>query len=219
MSLNISRLHYPVTALGPGRRAGIWVQGCSIGCAGCVSRDTWDHTGGQQHSVHDVLDWLTVVTTCDPGLEGITISGGEPSEQPDALHELLIGVHELRRHGFFDGDVLCYTGREEAEFRAACPWATTLVDALITGAFAIAEPTQLLWRGSANQQLIPLTARGRRRYEPYLDAETDHPALQLSVENGQVWMIGIPRRGDLRRLETALRRDGVQLEGVSWRQR
>ena len=41
MALVVNRVHFPVTALGPGRRLGVWVQGCSIGCAGCLAHDTW----------------------------------------------------------------------------------------------------------------------------------------------------------------------------------
>jgi anaerobic ribonucleoside-triphosphate reductase activating protein len=37
------------------------------------------------------------------------------------------------------------------------------------------------------------------------------------VADGQVWMIGIPRRGDLQRLESALRDNGITLQEVSWR--
>ena len=40
-SVSISRLHFPVTTLGPGHRIGIWFQGCSIRCEGCLSMDTW----------------------------------------------------------------------------------------------------------------------------------------------------------------------------------
>ena len=39
--ISLSRLHFPVTTLGPGRRIGIWFQGCSIRCPGCISADTW----------------------------------------------------------------------------------------------------------------------------------------------------------------------------------
>lgn len=218
MSLNISRLHYPVTVLGPGRRAGIWMQGCTIGCAGCVSRDTWDHAGGTRLSVSEVLRWLAEACHSEP-LDGVTITGGEPTEQADSLRLLIEGIDVLRRQGVFTGDILCYSGLEEAEFREKCPWAKDLVDAVITGQFRVTEPTRLLWRGSANQRLVPLTARGRRLYAQSVGATAHCPQIQFSVAEGQVWMIGIPRRGDLQRLEAALRDDGVILEEVSWRPR
>ena len=217
--INISRLHYPVTALGPGRRAGIWVQGCTIACPGCVSRDTWDHSTGTPLRVDDVLGWITDLGAQHGDLDGVTITGGEPTEQPEALHNLLGGIDERRQGGTFTGDVLCYTGRDEDDLHAMWPWARKLIDAVIVGAFKITEPTGLLWRGSANQRLIALTERGHRVYSPYVDATVSRPPLQVTVDGGQVWMIGIPRRGDLQRLEEALRRDGVDLEEVSWRPR
>ncbi len=42
MNILLNKAHFPVTVLGPGRRIGIWLQGCSIGCAGCISQDTWE---------------------------------------------------------------------------------------------------------------------------------------------------------------------------------
>ncbi len=40
-TIELNKAHWPVTVLGPGRRIGLWVQGCSIHCPGCVSQDTW----------------------------------------------------------------------------------------------------------------------------------------------------------------------------------
>jgi anaerobic ribonucleoside-triphosphate reductase activating protein len=216
MKLNLSRLHYPVTALGPGRRAGVWVQGCTLGCAGCVSRDTWDAARGDRIDVDGVLGWLAELCLSDQ-VDGLTISGGEPTEQADALHDLLDGVDQLRRDGVFDGDVLCYTGLDERAFHELCWWATELIDAVIVGTFDVTAPTSLVWRGSANQRLLPLTSRGERSYGSYLHATSDHPELQFTVADGHVWMIGIPRRGDLQRLERTLRDGGVALGEVSWR--
>jgi anaerobic ribonucleoside-triphosphate reductase activating protein len=33
-------------ALGPGRRAVIWVQGCASRCAGCIAPEAWDPAAG-----------------------------------------------------------------------------------------------------------------------------------------------------------------------------
>jgi anaerobic ribonucleoside-triphosphate reductase activating protein len=213
----LSRMHYPVTALGPGQRAGIWLQGCAIGCAGCLSRDTWDPDSGTPVEVGQVLDWLADQARQPGGVQGVTISGGEPTEQAPALHELAAGINEMRRNGTISGDILCYTGLDEPDFYATCPWSLELIDAVITGPFRITEPTDLLWRGSANQRLIALTDLGHHIYDPYLQARATDPPLQVAVADGQVWMIGIPRRGDLQRLESAVRSDGVQLKDVSWR--
>jgi anaerobic ribonucleoside-triphosphate reductase activating protein len=215
MRLQLARLHYPVTALGPGRRLGIWTQGCTIGCPGCLSRDTWPATvGGRQPVlVSDVLAWCAGP---DPAtVDGVTISGGEPSEQPAALAALVEGlVPYQQRHGW---DVLCYTGVEEDEFARRCPAAYRRLDALVTGPYRAGEPTDLLWRGSANQRLVPLTAAGRERYARWVDARTDHPPLQVQVDDDGIRMIGVPRRGDLGRLERQLAAAGVRLEGASWR--
>ena len=129
MTLRLSRLHFPVTALGPGRRLGIWTQGCTIGCPGCISRDTWPSTVDGQPAVPvpDVLAWCVR----HAGVDGVTISGGEPSEQPAALTELVAGLDRHRRERGWD--LLCYTGVEEDEFARRCPEVHGLVDALITG--------------------------------------------------------------------------------------
>jgi hypothetical protein len=37
-TLRLNRMHHPVTTLGYGTRAGIWVQGCTIGCPGSAPR-------------------------------------------------------------------------------------------------------------------------------------------------------------------------------------
>ncbi len=218
MKLNISRLHFPVTALGPGQRAGLWVQGCTLACPGCVSRDTWDDTAGTTLDVDGIAEWLAALCAAET-VDGLTISGGEPTEQCAGLHALLTAVNDLRDNGSFTGDVLCYTGLDEDAFLSAAPWAPVLIDAVITGRFEITQPTALLWRGSANQRLLPLTGRGRARYGHLVEATCENPPLQVTVSEGQVWMIGIPRRGDLQKLEAALRAEGVVLEEVSWRPR
>src|SRR5215831_1013285 len=84
MRISISRIHFPVSTLGPGQRIGIWFQGCSIRCPGCISMDTWAEGRGittVEEVINSIIPWLSKA-------DGITISGGEPFDQPDALLEL-----------------------------------------------------------------------------------------------------------------------------------
>ena len=41
--------------------------------------------------------------------------------------------------------------------------------------------------------------------------------MQAAVEGGRVWMIGIPERGDMARVEALCASRGLTLEKVSWR--
>lgn len=217
MKIRLSRMHFPVTSLGPGRRVGVWMQGCTFACPGCVSRDTWTPTGGIDREVREVTDWIATLCAGADGVDGVTISGGEPTEQSESLGDLMTELARLRADGVFTGDVLCYTGCEIDEFLDRCPWAPGVVDAVVTGRFRIELPTDLVWRGSANQEIVPLTELGRRRYAEHADRVATRPQLQFAVTDESVWMIGIPRRGDLQRLEAALRTDGVTLQETSWR--
>ncbi len=79
--LSLSRIHFPVTALGPGKRIGIWFQGCSLRCPGCISTDTWARVTENA----TVAAVLAASASFGETVEGVTISGGEPSEQPAAL--------------------------------------------------------------------------------------------------------------------------------------
>lgn len=196
-SLSLSRLHFPVTTLGPGRRLGIWLQGCSIRCPGCISADTWG-PGRQTIAVDDLLDdvahWLDEA-------EGITISGGEPFDQWPALQCLL---QALRRRGV--RDILVYSGYEYEALAARLAQASGLIDALISGPYQHEARQSLPLRGSDNQQLHCLTALARGRYAGYdAPATVAAPALDLMFDaDGTVWMAGIPRRGDLQRLQSIL---------------
>ncbi len=111
MDLSLSRMHFPVTTLGPGRRIGIWLQGCSIRCPGCISADTWG-PGHRRLSLEQLLEQIT------PWLheaEGITISGGEPFDQFDALRSLLEGLRRLS-----ELDILVYSGYSWSNSTSRC---------------------------------------------------------------------------------------------------
>lgn len=203
-SVAISRVHFPVTTLGPGRRLGIWFQGCSIRCPGCISADTWPQTAGRV-SVGDVL---ASVADYVHAADGVTISGGEPFEQPEALGELLVGLAAILKPG---SDVLVYSG---FPYDALEPWLAKwpgLIDALISGPFEVQAPQTRPLMGSDNQTLHALTELGRERFSEFeRQRDRSDDRLDLMVdEEGTAWLAGIPRRGDLERLQALLAAQGT----------
>lgn len=211
-NIRVAQVHYPVTVLGPGARLGIWLQGCHVGCRGCMSRDTWDPEAVVPMSVARLVEECARIVT--RRLDGVTISGGEPFEQPEALVELLAGL----RDAFAERpavDYLCYSGFRLVDLRARFSQVMPLLDAVIPEPYIASRPTEEPWRGSSNQPIVPLSPLGRRRYGG--KAHAQGRAVQLLVGSERLAVIGIPRQDDLARVEQQLASAGIELGGVSWR--
>jgi anaerobic ribonucleoside-triphosphate reductase activating protein len=206
-----------VTVLGPGRRIGLWLQGCSIGCPGCISRDTWPADAGRAIPVAELLDWCRAASGGD--LDGVTISGGEPFDQPAGLAALLLALAAWRDETAREFDILCYTGYPLRTIQNRHPEILAMLDAVIPEPFVESLPLGGIWRGSANQPLVALSALGRARYAGYADQSAGGGAkrMQVAVERDRIWYIGIPDRGDMGRLEEACRRQGLVFARTSWR--
>ena len=217
-SVAINRIHWPVGVLGPGRRVGIWVQGCSIECPGCVSRDTWPSPApGDRIAVSELIARIDRLVDSGPAgpVDGVTVTGGEPFDQADALEDLLTSLGDwLKRRGEPSADLLVYTGYEEPEARRLAPEAFTLADAVIAGPYRAAEPGTRWW-GSGNQRLIVGDEQLAQRYESAL--ATAPAKLQVAVEQEQVFIIGVPGRRTLAQLESRLADSGIRMGDVSWR--
>jgi anaerobic ribonucleoside-triphosphate reductase activating protein len=228
MKIAINKAHFPVTVLGPGRRIGIWLQGCRIHCPGCVSRDTWAVDPGRETTVARVLSWCRNAARTS-GFDGVTISGGEPFDQPAALRALLDALIAWRASGGpGDFDILCYSGYPLRHLRRKHAAILERLDALIPEPFAAEAPQDRLWRGSANQTLELLSDRGRMRFADFVDAPAEafgkriqvgiDPAGDAGPGQDRVWFVGIPARGDMESLEKLCSDRGVTLAKVSWRQ-
>lgn len=209
MRIQLYRTHYPVTALGPGVRYAIWMQGCTIGCSGCISRDTWDPTGGTQVRVDALVDDVASV----PRLDGVTISGGEPFEQPEALGALLTGLADLRDATATDFDVLCFSGYPMHVLEAEHRDHLRLIDALVPEPYNRKVGRGGGIAGSANQPTILLTDRARRSFQ---DSPTPRVPIQIVRDNGRVTIIGTPAPGDLDRLAEKLETLGIDIGVTSW---
>lgn len=216
MKIAVNKAHFPVTVIGPGRRIGIWLQGCSIRCPDCVSKDTWARDPGKEMDVDALLAWCRRVAS--DGLDGVTISGGEPFDQPKALAALLKGLHRWRNASKHEFDILCYSGYPLTRLQGKHGTTLALLDAIIPEPYVDGLPLAHVWRGSANQPLVPLSERGEARYAQWQEAPAaEGKRMQIAVDDGRLWFIGIPHRGDMAALEALCRERGLDMNGVSWR--
>jgi anaerobic ribonucleoside-triphosphate reductase activating protein len=72
-------------ANGPGLRFVIWTQGCTLGCSGCFNVATHPISLNKDVLISDLLEQVKATA----GIEGVTITGGEPLEQVEAITEFL----------------------------------------------------------------------------------------------------------------------------------
>ena len=133
-------------ANGPGARFVVWLQGCSLGCAGCFNPTTHDAGGGSDTTVDDVLARLRATRD----IEGLTLSGGEPFQQPAAAAALLAGAREIGL------STLVFSGYRRDEIDPAL---LADVDVLIDGRYEAPVRLGAGLRGSENQRIHLVTSR------------------------------------------------------------
>jgi anaerobic ribonucleoside-triphosphate reductase activating protein len=166
-------------ANGPGKRCCLWLQGCSLGCDGCFNPETHAVSGGKGHAVDEVFQWISQA----PGIEGLTISGGEPLQQRHELLELL----ELVRSKT-DLSVLLFTGFAvcELEKMGCLSQLERLVDVLIAGRFVADESLKSGLIGSSNKTVHYFSER-------YTDADLNQvPVAEAIISaEGEISLSGI----------------------------
>jgi len=152
-SINIANMLQGSKVSGPGKRDLIWVQGCSIGCKGCFNKQLWSY---DPKYIIPVDGLVNKFKSRIGQIDGVTILGGEPTEQAEALSYFLEGMKVLGL------STVVYTGLTYEEHMAKeSKWIKRLfsfTDILIDGPFILErKDTDLLWRGSSNQRILFMT--------------------------------------------------------------
>jgi anaerobic ribonucleoside-triphosphate reductase activating protein len=157
---------------GPGRRTVIYLQGCPIRCPGCQNAALWPLNGGQSADCDRLAAELVAVGN------PVTITGGEPFAQPEALFWLVSGI----RMQAPDLHLIVYSGlalEDLVEYSAAIPqiaWTLKLIDVLVDGPYcAELDDDHLQYRGSRNQRPIDVLAT-LVAYPHILDPASHEPA-------------------------------------------
>ena len=166
--------------------------------------DTWDAgLGGTT-----VAELLGAIEALMPDACGLTVSGGEPFEQPAALAEVL---RFWRRRSATS--ILVFTGYEREDVE---PWLAQnpcLVDGLMTGRFRSDLNQTLAMRGSDNQRLHKLTPLGQEFAVFDRLLTPDDRALDVMFDDdGSAWFAGSPARGDFGRLRRAFTAAGHDVQ-------
>lgn len=184
--LNIATTCPSTKVLGPGNRFVIWVQGCCFDCHNCGSPD-WR-----------ILKDSTLVTPKDlskevlksQGIEGITISGGEPMLQAGGLYELIRNVRSVRPLS-----VICFTGFTLEELKGKKDSTTDAflseIDVLIDGLYMDSLNDNKGLRGSSNQEIHFLSGIYKELADEFADRKRD---IELYLFQKSYLMVGIKPR-------------------------
>lgn len=137
-------------ANGPGARFVVWMQGCTLGCAGCFNPTTHDAAGGREVSIDELAEQMRL-----SGSEGLSLSGGEPLQQASASAALLDAARALGM------STLAFSGYTIDEIRGlpGGPEVLARLDVLVDGRYVASERLATGLRGSENQHIQVLTQR------------------------------------------------------------
>ncbi|MBS5584604.1 MAG: anaerobic ribonucleoside-triphosphate reductase activating protein [Clostridiales bacterium] len=132
---------------GPGLRLAIFAQGCPHHCPGCHNPESHDFAGGSDMDTEKIIARMDA----NPLLDGITLTGGEPFEQPEACRILADAAHarglNVWAYSGYTFEQLCAVP-EKRRLLEAC-------DVLVDGPFLLAERSlDLRFRGSKNQRVL-----------------------------------------------------------------
>jgi pyruvate formate lyase activating enzyme len=88
---------------GPGTRFVVFLAGCPLRCQYCHSPDTWYRRNGVPTTVDEVMaEAEKYHRFIDMAGGGLTVSGGEPLQQPGFTRELLTRAHDQGLHTALD---------------------------------------------------------------------------------------------------------------------
>lgn len=184
--MQIERTIKGVTALGPGSRMVVWVNGCHRGCEGCVSKRLQASAPQNEKDVTQYFNDFSLF-----GVDGITVSGGEPFNQIDGLYELVKYMVEKRVL-----DILIYTGYTIEELLAKnderIDYILKNIAVLIDGPYVDAlNDNKGNLKGSTNQRVIVLNEDYRQIYDEYYKSER---GMQEFLFGNFLVAVGIPTK-------------------------
>jgi len=187
-------------ANGPGRRAVLWLQGCSLGCPSCWNQAALPFRGTPTDG-QEIVERVLALQHAGM-IEGLTFSGGEPMQQAPTLLGL---IERLRDSGGVDLSFGMFTGYTLGEVERgrysmfegrgdeASIWRAIRchLDFAVMGRYNVNAPANLPLRTSRNQRLHLFSGR-------YRESDFGEQIVEISIAgNGNAKVTGFPVLGEL----------------------
>jgi anaerobic ribonucleoside-triphosphate reductase activating protein len=187
-------------ANGPGLRAVVFFQGCTLHCRACWNPQSHLYSGSEM--AVDAVARVLLEAYAEYSLEGITFSGGEPMQQADSLFALIQSLHQQApdlSFGMFSGYAVheldqgqyWIWGEAPSERHRKRLWQDIrgCLDFAILGRFNQAQASNLPFRTSRNQILRLFSDR-------YTPADFSEQLTEVTInEGGRAEVTGFPVLG------------------------
>lgn len=200
--LNIADV-YPVSySNGPGRRSVIWVQGCTLKCPGCFNQAFQPHIS--QYLVDPQNFALKITDLCqEHNCEGITLTGGEPFQQSQAVVQF---VEIIRENDF---NIVCFSGYTYPKLVESTHedirTLLGMIDLLIAGPFDISNQCYRTWFHDPDKELVYITDRiSSERINNLQD-------LEFIVEGSDISVTGFPEQKDYKILKDLFEKNQLEI--------
>ena len=203
MLWKLNRIQYPVYNLGKGSRIGIWVQGCSLACKGCISKTLQTKTGGKNIKIEHLIKEIVKV---NQDFSGITITGGEPFQQSKQLIAFSASVKKMTNL-----EIYVFSGYSLNELVQLFPDKLFLkyIDFLLDGRYEHDKHDNNNVKGSTNQRLYKFENNKAVLKDKYFESNK----VSIKVDNDmQVYLSGIPKKNELNKLSEHIKESGINLK-------
>lgn len=184
LELNLATMIDHTRAEGPGVRFAIWTQGCSIRCRNCCNPQFFHHRPNKLVTVDEAWRRIEAAKARRPEIEGVSLLGGEPFEQDEALAAL------ARRAKAAGLTVMVFTGNLLEDLQARGSPLLRWTDLLLDGPYVEElRTTKVRWAGSTNQRFHFLSGA----YAPSDPGfrEPNHVEMKLTAD-GEIQVVGFP---------------------------
>lgn len=134
---------------GDGCRVVVVFSGCTLDCKGCFSKELQNFTNGEKIAPQELAKVvLRVLNNGGKLIDGLTLSGGNPPEQPDMMRFL----GEIKRQMPYL-NLWMWSGFTMKEMEILYPEILERLDVIKTGRYIEKQQCDGMYYGSSNQEI------------------------------------------------------------------